>query len=593
MTGSRTELSSFFTALARMERRRLTIGTTLLVLGTLTEGISILLFLPILQLVGNGENVVDLARLNLPAFVPDAIPLWVLLVFIVLLTAAQAAFNRSKGIYLTELVHDFTDRFRLSLFRDIAAARWDSLVRLPRSRIEHALTGEIERLYMATFNLLTILQGAIGLGLYLVLSLLVSVPMTLLSFGFGLVALSLMRPFRKAAGRHGTRLQEKRKRQSHAVSEFVGGLKVARSMNLERRYQGVFSDILHQTRIDAVQYVRQSSVGSGLFQVSAVAGAALFIWVARSGLGMDLARIAVLLILFMRAGPRFLGLQASVQQLLVDLPAWRDIRTLQDQLDEWRDPAADGTLPAPAPQHEICLDRVTWRFPGATRNVLTDLTLRIPANRISVITGPSGAGKSTIADLVIGLLQADQGRLLVDGQPLEAGQLRAWRDRTAYVTQDPHLIDGTIRANLMLAVAEPGPGDEGAMQLALSRASANFVAALPDGIDSPVGERGGLLSGGERQRIALARALMRDPDILILDEATSALDWENELALAETIGKLKGSVTVLVITHRPALLAVADVVHVMDDGRIVQSEQPGDGPGQPDGYLSGLRTQGA
>ncbi|WP_435171516.1 ABC transporter ATP-binding protein [Falsirhodobacter sp. 1013] len=593
MTGPRTELSSFFTALARMERRRLTIGTFLLVLGTLTEGASILMFLPILQLVSTGENVVDLGRLNLPAFLPQTIPLWTLLVFIVVLTAAQATFNRSKGIYLAELIHDFTDRFRLSLFRDIAAARWDSLVRLPRSRIEHALTGEIERLYMATFNLLNVLQGLIGLGLYLVLSLLVSVPMTLLSFGFGLVALALMRPFRKAAGRHGTRLQEKRKRQSHAVGEFVGGLKIARSMNLEGRYLGIFSDILHQTRVDAVQYVRQSTIGSGLFQISAVAGAATFIWVARSGLGMDLARIAVLLILFMRAGPRFLGLQASVQQLLVDLPAWRDIRTLQDQLVEWRDPAAEGALPAPAPQHEICLDHVTWRFPGGARDVLTDLTLRIPAKKITVLTGPSGAGKSTIADLVIGLLQPDQGRLLVDGQPLEAGQLRAWRDRTAYVTQDPHLIDGSIRANLMLAIANPGPEDEAAMQHSLSRASADFVAALPQGIDTAVGERGGLLSGGERQRIALARALMRNPDILILDEATSALDWENELALSDTIGKLRGSVTVLVITHRPALLAVADVVHVMDDGRIVQSEQQGDDPNQPDGYLAGLRTQGA
>lgn len=590
MTRARTDLASFFMALARMERRRLTIGTVLLVLGTLSEGASILLFLPILQLVSTGENVVDLERLNLPAFLPQSIPLWSLLVCIVLLTAAQASFSRSKGIYLTKLIHDFTDRFRLSLFHDIATARWDSLVRLPRTRIEHALTGEIERLYMASFNLLNMLQGLVGLALYLVLSLLVSVPMTLISFGFGVIALALMRPFRKAAGHHGTRLQEKRQRQSHAVGEFVGGLKIARSMNLERRYHGIFSDILQQTREDAVRYVRQSTIGSGLFQVSAVAGAAAFIWIAKSAMGMDIARITVLLILFMRAGPRFMGLQASIQQLLVDLPAWRDIRTLQDQLADWRDPAAEGSDPAPAPQHEIRLDNVTWRFDGGTRDVLTNLTLSIPANRITVITGPSGAGKSTVADLVIGLLQPAQGQLLVDGQPLAAAQLRAWRDRTAYVTQDPHLIDGSIRSNLMLGVVNPGDGDEAAMQVALTRASAAFVLALPDGIDTAVGERGGLLSGGERQRIALARALMRDPDILILDEATSALDWENELALAETVATFRGSVTVLIITHRPALLAVADVVHVMDDGRVVESAAAGGNQDRTDGYLAGLRS---
>lgn len=580
-----SDIVAFFATLMREKPRRLVVATILLMLGTLTEGVSILLFLPVLHLVGTGGHVVHLDGPGFPAVLPDTVPLWGLLVAIVLLTVAQTMFNRAKGVYLLRFVHEFTDRIRLSLFAHIAAARWDVLVRMPRARIEHALTGEVERLYAATFNLLNILQILVGLGVYVGLSLLVSVPMTLVSIAFGVIALCLMRPFRTGAGRHGARLQDQRRRQSHAVGEFVGGLKIARSMNLERRYHDLFADILHRTRHDALLYVRQSTLGSGLFQVATVAGAAAFIWVATTGLQMDLARIAILLVLFMRAGPRFLGLQASVQQLLVDLPAWSDIRALQDRLADSRDPAADGDEPAPVPRRDICLDRVTWRVPGSGREVLKDLTLRLPAGRIVALTGPSGSGKSTVADLVIGLLQPDEGRILVDGQPLAAHQRRSWRDRTAYVTQDPHLIDGSIRANLALAHSHPEADAEVAMRHALSQAHADFVHALPQGLDSDVGERGGLLSGGERQRIALARALMRRPDVLVLDEATSALDWESEGAVVRMVESLRGRVTVLVITHRPALLAIADAVYVMDDGRVVAD----DGPDRPAAYLSGLR----
>ncbi len=170
----------------------------------------------------------------------------------------------------------------------------------------------------------------------------------------------------------------------------------------------------------------------------------------------------------------------------------------------------------------------------------------------------------------MGLLEPQQGAVLVDGVPLRHDQLRSWRDRTGYVAQEPFMINGSIRDNLALAAGEDIP-DERILEV-LDLSAAGFVRNLPAGLDTMIGDRGALLSGGERQRIAVARALLRDPDILILDEATSALDWENEESLIRAIAGLRGRVTVLAITHRPAISRAADKVYVMDAGRVVPSE---------------------
>lgn len=589
-SGKGGQLASLWRAMRHLEGRRLWIGLGLLVLGTLSEGAAIITFLPVLQLVGAQGGNIDLSGMAFPgsALLPAMVPLGVLLLVIVGLTGLQALFNRSKAVYLSDLIYDFTNHHRTALFRDVAQARWAHVARIPRTRIEHALTGEIERLYLAAFLVLSILQNLVGLALYFVLSLAISVPMTLLSYGFGMVALALMRPFRRLARHYGDRLQERRERQLAAVSEFVGSLKMARSMNLEDRYLGLFSGILGQTKADAREFTRQSTIGSGLFQFAVASGAALFIWTALNWAQLDVARIVILLLLFMRTAPRFMGMQGAVQQLLVDLPAWGAITRLRHDLQAERDPAMAGSEPAPAPRRDIRLDGVSWRFPGEAREAVSDCSLTLRAGELTVLVGPSGAGKSTVADIVMGLLEPQKGAVLVDGVALRPGQLRRWRDRTGYVAQEPLMINGTIRENM--AIAAGGAVDDDRILRALDLASAGFVRKLPAGLDTMVGDRGALLSGGERQRIAVARALLREPDVLVLDEATSALDWENEEALIRAIDGLRGRMTVLAITHRPAISRAADAVFVMEAGRVVASERPREQGLQAEGYLGRMTS---
>jgi ATP-binding cassette subfamily C protein len=169
--------------------------------------------------------------------------------------------------------------------------------------------------------------------------------------------------------------------------------------------------------------------------------------------------------------------------------------------------------------------------------------------------GPSGAGKTTVADLVAGLIFPDRGRVTVDGKELTPARIGRWRERIGYVGQEPFLFHDTVRANLLWAA--PGASEDDLREALRAAAAWGFVARLPHGLDTVVGDRGVRLSGGERQRLALARALLRRPDLLILDEATSNIDAGNERRIGAAVRRLRGSLAILVITHRsPAIWGV-------------------------------------
>jgi ATP-binding cassette subfamily C protein len=218
---------------------------------------------------------------------------------------------------------------------------------------------------------------------------------------------------------------------------------------------------------------------------------------------------------------------------------------------------------------QIGLDSVSFSYADNQTEALRDMTFTIRAGTTTAIVGPSGSGKSTVADLLMGLLTPDRGRILVDGCPLGPEHLTSWRDRIGYVAQETFLFHDTVRANLLWA--RPLATDDellSALELAAAR---RFVTALPQGLDTILGDRGVLLSGGERQRISLARALLRQPKLLILDEATSSLDSENERRIQEAIDGLHQHMTIVIITHRLPTIRNADMIHVLDSGTLVES----------------------
>jgi ATP-binding cassette subfamily C protein len=211
-------------------------------------------------------------------------------------------------------------------------------------------------------------------------------------------------------------------------------------------------------------------------------------------------------------------------------------------------------------------------FAHGTAPVITDATFEIPANAITVFSGPSGAGKTTIIDLLIGLHRPDHGRILVGGTPLEEVDLHAWRRMIGYVPQELSLFHASIRENITL---EDASIDDAAVAAAIAQAgAADFVADLPQGQDTDVGEMGSKFSGGQRQRISLARALVTRPQVLILDEVTSALDPDTEHEIVDNIARLRGAYTIIAITHRPAWTRVADRLYNVSRGKVALASSP-------------------
>jgi len=212
---------------------------------------------------------------------------------------------------------------------------------------------------------------------------------------------------------------------------------------------------------------------------------------------------------------------------------------------------------------------VTFTYPGRRRPALRDVSFVVPRGSTVALVGPSGAGKTTIASLFLRFWDPGAGTVRMDGHDLREYGLDDLRRRIALVAQDTYLFNDTLRHNILLARPDAGAADvEAAVEQA---ALTEFVAGLPDGLDTVVGERGAQLSGGQRQRVAIARAFLKDAPILILDEATSHLDAVSEQAVRGALDRLARSRTTLVIAHRLSTVRSAQRIVVLDDGRVAET----------------------
>jgi ATP-binding cassette subfamily C protein len=269
--------------------------------------------------------------------------------------------------------------------------------------------------------------------------------------------------------------------------------------------------------------------------------------------------------------PQFTGLYAKVEQCAHNLPAFNRILHLEALCRANADDAVSNTCRFTF-QKSLKLENVKFSYDTDARQphptmALKGILMEIRANQTTAIVGPSGSGKSTIADIIAGLLRPSQGMILLDEQLLTPEMSRGWRTQVGYVGQETVLFHGTIRSNLLWANPQ---ATEDEMRSALELASAHFVTELPDGLDHHVGDRGVLLSSGQRQRIAVARALVRKPSLLILDEATNALDVDNERQILRAINELHGTLTVLLITHRASTIRFADYIYEVSRGMVSQ-----------------------
>jgi ATP-binding cassette, subfamily B, bacterial len=366
------------------------------------------------------------------------------------------------------------------------------------------------------------------------------------------------------------RSQDTLARVGSYAGEALRQIKVVQAFNHERRDIATFGAHVESAFDAAVARIRQRALLVAVVMLLVLAAIAVMLWLG----GQDVLAgrttpgelAAFIFYAFIVAGS-----VGAISEVYGDLQraagATERLVELLEAESELPEPALPRTLP-PREARTLAFDRVGFRYPSRPDvRVLTDLTLSVAAGETLALVGPSGAGKTTLFDLALRFYDPERGRVLLGNIDLRELSLASVRAEIGLVPQHPVLFAGTLRDNLRYGNPD---ADDDALWRALRAANADaFVQALPDGLDTPIGEEGSGLSGGQRQRLAIARALVKGPKLLLMDEATSALDAASEEMIRQTVRGLKGRCTILIIAHRLSTVVEADRIAVLDGGRLI------------------------
>lgn len=542
-----------------------------LLLAGLAEGIGFITLLPVLG-IATGEGLPQESTLgawlavlfDLLGSVP---PLWMLLSVVVAGVLLKAGLTLLALRNVGYAAAEFATELRLELIQKLMAARWQHFVSQATGRLTNSIGNEATQAAAGYRALADLLATGIQVVVFSILALLSSWKVTAIGLSVGILMIFLLQYFvgtARQAGRTQVSLM------STLVGRLTDGLQLIKPLkamgqedNLRPLLEGEARDINVAQRRLTFSTSSLSAFQEPVFTVFLAAG----VYFVLTHTTYALADLLFMAILFQRIVVRTGGLQLQYQKLASFESAYWSIRNAIDCAGLAADVPHGGTQPPPLVDG-LRLKKVSFGYDSSP--VLRDVTIVVPAHQLTAIIGPSGAGKTTLVDLIIGLLVPDTGEITVDGVPLREIDLRAWRKSIGYVPQDLMLLHDTIAANVTLGDASVCRAD---VETVLRAAGAwDFVQSLPKGIDTIVGERGARLSGGQRQRIAIARALARQPSLLILDEPTTALDPETERAICATLHRLTKKTTILVISHQTAIMEAADQVYRLVDGDVISEK---------------------
>jgi len=535
-----------------------------LIVAGLVEGVSLTALLPALSAALDGGSggtsekgsaAVDLLRRF--GIEPTITTLLVVMVVGTTMTSAIGLVaKRRVGFTVAQVATDL----RLEVLRTLVAARWEYYLRQPVGKLINAIGAEAGGAAMAYLAAATMTASAIQALVYAGVALAVSWRATLAYvFAALIIAAGLHRLVRTArqAGKRSTKMLS---RLMVGLVDSLVSVKPLKAMARESLADGVIAaqtqELNLATRRQVIAKESRKAIQSVAFSMLVAGGA----WAGLNVYQLPMATVIVLMLLLSKVLSNFGKVQADYQEMVsCESYYWALQATLAEARREIE--PRSGTI-APRFERGIELERVGFAYSDSP--VLRDCSLEIPFGSFTALVGPSGAGKTTLLDLVIGLVRPQHGRVLVDGEDLGTLEMRAWRRMIGYVPQENLLLHDTVAANVTLGDPELGPAD---VEYALRAAGAwDFVASLPEGIRTVVGERGARFSGGQRQRIMIARALAHHPRLLILDEATASLDPETEASLCASLAELRGEITVLAISHQRALVDAADRVYRIEKG---------------------------
>jgi ATP-binding cassette subfamily C protein len=559
---------------ARAYPRHTLVMLLALLLAGVVEGISLTALLPILNIAvgggtagapgsGIGQVVTNaLQSMGITPTVPSL--LMVVLVGVLLKSALVLLADKKVGYTVAHVATDL----RLELLRALLGTRWEYYLSQPMGSLANAAATEVMRASQAYFHGSMAVTYMVQSVVYATVALLVSWKASMAAFAAGCLLLAVLNRLvrqTKKAGRQETALLQSLLAR---LSDSLQSVKPLKAMGREQLAEGLLETdavkLNHALRRQVYSKAVLKSMQEPILMLLVVVGlyATLVVW------HYSLPTVMVLVFLLARLLKELGKVQGKQQEMAgCESAFW----SLQKKIDEARrQKEGDLGRETVSLKKSLRFENVSFSYAGAL--VLERVSLEIPAGSFTAVIGASGAGKTTLVDLVCGLLRPQGGEVFVDAVPMGRMDVKFWRRQIGYVPQDTVLLHDSILVNVSLA--DPAIGVADAEDALRAAGAWEFVAAMPDGLRTIVGERGSRLSGGQRQRIAIARALAHRPALLILDEATSALDPESERAICRTLVGLRGRVTLLAISHQPALVEVVDRIYRIQD-KTVSLHRPG------------------
>ena len=541
---------------------------SLSIVSGLLEGIGILTLTPVFELVlvNNGGETSEISSYFTSFFNSLGIPLtsgWILS-SVVLVFAAKSAMVFGAAVLVAKVQANLTDKFRLRLVRALMRAKWSFFLKQSVGESTNSVVNEANKAAVIFKDISELIAAVLKILFLCVVSVVVSWQATVFAIVGGVVLWVILMRLVHLSKVAAAQNVGSTKSLSSNVTDGLALMKAFKAMGTE----GSLFQILHEdlSNIRKSQYmtaVSQQAVINAR-EPFAVMLIVLLLGASSLYLGISSAIVLTILALFYRLFNELGKLQTVYQLGIARVTVYRLYKSAVERAEQYQE--SDHGHDCKGLNRDISLNNIGYLVDD--REILSLVDMKLPRGALTLLTGQSGSGKSTIADTICGLREPDFGEVCIDGIPLKNISQKSWRQSIGYVPQDPIMLNASIADNVSLLDDTVG---EDKLEAALRRAGAwEFVSCLPEGLKTSVGSGGQRFSGGQRQRLAIARALVRNPDLLVLDEATSGLDAVTTAEIFDTLCGLKKNMAIFAISHQTEMADIADIVYKIEGNKVLR-----------------------
>ena len=527
----------------------------------LSQGISIVTLIPLLQMLEKnslGNNKIIVLLNKLVSWMGITISIELIIGLYLVLILFNALISYAKSTWQGDVQQEFTADIRKDIFSKLIRSDWIYLSGQNRNEFSHILTSEIPAITALNFLLLSLFSVIIMFIIYVILAFFISFHFTAFVLVCGLVLYVLLNRFITRTYTVGKDNFFTNRNLYKQFDDFWDTIKFAKIHGTEKYHFNRFNESNQQFAEERKRMVRLSLTPQTINLIASAIILSVVVYTGYKFGNMSLSAFLILILLFSRIFPQLMRIQSTYMQIVSLFPAFENTMAMKQELETLLKDSAvlrDITSSKIIIENEIAFHDVSFGY-FSGKSLFENISIIIPAKKITGIVGPSGIGKTTLIDMVTGLLIPDHGKIQVDGKDLTEIDKASWHNSIAYIPQDSVFTNSSLRENLTMG--NDHISDEKVWQT-LNRVNAGqFVGELTGGLDTMMSNNAQQFSGGERQRLAIARALLREPSLLLLDEITNSLDWKNEQNIISILLNLKKDITIIFITHKKELINYFD-----------------------------------